>query len=341
MKTFSPDGLFGLEGGTHLHGLQVTYHTVGHLNTDGSNVVWVCHALTANSDVLDWWNGLFGIGNYYDPEKYFIVCANVIGSCYGTTGPLSINPITGKPYYQHFPLITIRDMVKAHQLLQQHLGIKKIHTLIGGSMGGFQAMEWAIENPDICEQLVLIATAAKHSPWGVAYNEAQRMAIEADITWGVPSAQAATKGLRAARAIALLSYRHYDAYGATQNAKDDEQIDGFPAAAYQRYQGEKLVKRFDAYSYYSLTKSMDSHNVGRNRKPIERSLGLIKARTIVIGIDSDQLFPPSEQAFLAKHIPDASLHIIDSSYGHDGFLVETKKLTSILQEEEINVLSKI
>lgn len=341
MKKFSHNMLFGLEGGNHLQRLDVAYHTVGHLATDKSNVIWVCHALTANSDVTEWWRGLFGAGSRYDPEKYFIICANIIGSPYGTTGPLSIRPDTGRPYYNTFPQITIRDMVKAHRLLREHLGIQKIHTLIGGSMGGFQAMEWAIEEPDAAGNLVLIATAASHSPWGVAFNESQRMAIETDITWGVESPDAGKKGLRTARAIALLSYRHYDAYRSSQTPENPDQADTFPASAYQRYQGEKLARRFDAYSYYALTKSMDSHNVGRKRKSTERALGLIRAKTHVIGIESDQLFPPQEQIFLAENIPGATLDIINSPYGHDGFLVETEKIATVLQKTEIKEYSSI
>lgn len=339
MKTFSYNQVFGLESGKQLNGIQVAYHTIGQLAADKNNVVWVCHALTANSDVSDWWSGLFGAEKLFNPETHFIVCANVIGSCYGSTGPLSIDPETSEPYYNAFPIITIRDMVKAHQLLADHLGISKIDVLIGGSMGGFQAMEWAIQERYRFQRLILIATAAQHSPWGIAFNESQRMAIEADITWGVRSKDAASRGLRAARAIALLSYRHYQAYHATQSNDQLEVIDNFPAASYQRYQGEKLIHRFDAYSYYALTKSMDTHHVGRGRHSTERSLGLIQADTLVIGINSDQLFPIHEQQFLATHIRDAELSIIDSTYGHDGFLVETEKLSSIMSPF-INELKK-
>ena len=334
MKKFLHKDLFGLESGASFQGIEVAYHTLGQLLPDHSNVVWVCHALTANSDVLDWWEGLFGEGKQYDPNKHFIICANVLGSPYGSTNPSSINPKTERSFYSDFPLVTIRDIVKSLELLRVHLGIKKIGTLIGSSMGGFQAIEWAIARPDLIENLVLIATAARHSPWGIAYNEAQRMAIESDITWGVPSIDAAKKGLRAARAVALLSYRHYDAYGQTQK-DEDERLQGFAASSYQRYQGQKLVNRFDAYSYYALTKTMDTHHVGRGRNSTERTLGLIKAKTLVIGIKSDQLFPPVEQAYLAEHIPNASLQIIDSPYGHDGFLVETTALTQIIEQNSL------
>jgi homoserine O-acetyltransferase len=330
MKKFSHNILFGSESGHTLEGIEVAYHTIGHLSPSKDNVVWVCHALTANSDVQDWWEGLFGTERLFDPEKHFIICANILGSCYGSTGPLSLNAKSGQPYYHDFPLLTIRDLVKAHKLLAAHLGIEKIQTLIGGSLGGFQAMEWAIDEPERIENLILIATAAKHSAWGIAFNESQRLAIESDYTWLWRDDKAGWFGLRAARAIALLSYRHYDAYNETQSDKTDK-LDDFKASSYQRYQGKKLVDRFNAHSYYALTKTMDTHNVGRGRISTERSLGLIKAKTHVIGISTDVLFPPVEQIFLAKHIHGATLDIIESSYGHDGFLIETESITELIQ----------
>lgn len=325
MKKFLHKYSFGLEGGGSLPQVEVAYHTIGRLSPHRDNVVWVCHALTADSRVDQWWDGLFGTERLFDPEKSFIVCANVIGSCYGSTSPLSVDPRTGRPYYHDFPLITIRDMVHAHQLLAEHLGIDQIHLLIGGSMGGFQAMEWAIEQPERIERLVLLATAARHSAWGIAFNESQRMAIEADYTWLWKDDKAGWIGLKAARAIALLSYRHYDAYVATQTDEDAKLFD-YRASSYQRYQGKKLTDRFNAHAYYALTRSMDSHYVGRNRESTEHSLGLIRAETLVIGIDSDLLFPPSEQEFLAEHIPGAKLSILASPFGHDGFLVETDQI---------------
>ncbi len=337
MKKFLSKSLFGLEGGSSLPSVEIAYHTVGNLAPDGSNVVWVCHALTANSDVCDWWSGLFGSGKYFDPKRYFIVCANVLGSCYGSSGPLSTNPNTGSPYYHDWPLVTIRDMVQAHELLCAHLGISKIHTLIGGSMGGFQAIEWAIKRPHLAENLVLIATSAKHSPWGIAFNESQRLAIQADTTWNEKNPEAGKRGLLAARSIALLSYRHYNAYNTSQAEQEENKMEDFRAAAYQHYQGTKLVNRFNAFSYYSLTRSMDSHHIGRKRGNTEQTLGTIQSNTLVIGINSDQLFPPVEQAHLALHIPNSQLELIDSPYGHDGFLIETQKLTEILVESNLPI----
>jgi homoserine O-acetyltransferase len=305
-----------LESGQVLAKPQIAYHTYGEYRPGQTPVVWVCHALTANADVADWWPGVFGAGAILDPERCFIVCANNLGSCYGSTGPTSLDPTRGQPYAANFPLITIRDMVHLHQALQKHLGIERIDLLLGGSQGGQQCMEWAIEQPQAIKQMLLLATNARHSAWGIAFNEAQRMALAAG-----------PNGLQAARAIAMLSYRNYEMYQRTQ-PQDLEQYDNFGAASYQRYQGEKLAKRFDAHSYYYLTKAMDSHNVGRGRGSVAEALRRIQAKTLVIGISSDLLFPISEQAFLAQHIPNAHLVEIDSPYGHDGFLTEAEKINA-------------
>ena len=207
MKVFEHKSRFDLESGAYLPELAITYSTYGKLNADKSNVVWVCHALTANSDAADWWNGIVGNNHVIDPDKYFIICANILGSCYGTTGPLSINPETNQPYYNNFPLITVRDMVHAHILLRKHLEIDKINLLMGGSMGGYQAMEWCVMEQEVIDNLFLLATSASESAWGIATHTAQRLSIEADNTWNTPSPSAGAKGLKAARAIAV-SYTH-------------------------------------------------------------------------------------------------------------------------------------
>ncbi|WDF53562.1 homoserine O-acetyltransferase family protein [Mucilaginibacter sp. KACC 22063] len=321
---------FVLESGQTLSGLEIGFHTYGRLNKHRDNVVWVCHALTANSDVFDWWKGLFGDNNLFNPEDHFIVCANVLGSPYGTTNPLSTNPVTGSPYYLSFPQFTIRDVAKAHQLLADHLGIDQINILIGGSLGGQQAMEWSIDQPDRIKNLILIATNARHSPWGIAFNESQRMAITTDRTFYANKPDGGAKGLKAARSFALLSYRNYKTYNLTQQESADNITDNFRASSYQNYQGEKLVKRFNAYSYWYLTKLMDSHDTGRNRGGVEKALSTIKAKTLVIGIRSDFLFPIEEQQYLFQHIPKAAFAELDSFYGHDGFLIETEALTNII-----------
>jgi homoserine O-acetyltransferase len=321
---------FEFESGEQIQELEIGFHTYGRLNKEKDNVVWICHALTANADVFDWWKGIVGTGSLFNPEEHFIVCANILGSPYGTTNPLSINPVTDQPYFQAFPQFTIRDIVKAHQLLADHLQINNIHILIGGSLGGQQAIEWGIIEPERIKNLILIATNARHSPWGIAFNESQRLAISTDRTFYANTPDGGQKGLKAARSIALLSYRGYKTYSITQQEDSDSVKDDFRAATYQNYQGQKLVNRFNAHSYWYLTKTMDSHNVGRNRNGVEKALSLIKARTLVIGIKSDVLFPLEEQQYLFRHIPKSALAELDSFYGHDGFLIETEALTNII-----------
>lgn len=327
---FKYEKAFQLESGRKLPELQLAYTTLGKLNPSKDNVVWVTHALTANSNPEEWWNGLVGKGKFFNPEKHFIICANVIGSCYGSTGPLTIHPDTGQPYYHHFPEITIRDIVKALDLLRNHLKLDNIHTLIGGSLGGQQALEWAIQQPEVFQNLFLIATNAQHSAWGKAFNESQRLAIKADRSWFSYSKDAGLKGLKAARAIALLSYRSYETYANTQH-DDDNETENFNAVSYQNYQGEKLIKRFNAFSYWHLSKAMDSHNVARGRGSLQSALAKVKANTQVIAISSDLLFPINESQTLAEGIPNAQLDVIHSLYGHDGFLIETKQLQTIFE----------
>lgn len=332
LQTYQYAQPFELESGQVLPELDIAYHTYGTLNAAGDNVVWVCHALTANADVADWWAGLIGEFRVIDPAKYFIVCANIIGSCYGSSGPLSINPATGTPYYFDFPQVTIRDMVKAHRLLRQHLGIEEIHLLIGGSMGGYQALEWTLAEPDRIKRLMLLATGSAESAWGIAVHTAQRLSVEADPTWKDATPNAGAAGLKAARAIGMLTYRNYQTFVRTQTEPDKEKTDNFKASSYINYQGDKLVKRFNAQSYWLLTKAMDSHNIARGRATdAVTTLEIITQPTLVIGITSDILCPPEEQRFMGQHIPNAAYHEIDSPYGHDGFLIEFEKIGAILQ----------
>jgi homoserine O-acetyltransferase/O-succinyltransferase len=321
-----------LESGAILPEVRIQYSTLGERNTDDSNIIWICHALTANSDVESWWPGLVGSEYLYNPEEHFVICANILSSCYGTTGPTETNPETNTPYFLSFPIVTIRDMVMIHDILREHLHIRAVHTLIGGSLGGQQAMEWAIQKPEYFKHLILLSTNAFHSPWGIAFNESQRMAIDMDPTWRNRSLDAGREGLKTARSIAMLSYRSYETYVETQSEEDSTKTDDYRAISYQHYQGDKLVKRFNCHSYWYLSKAMDSHHVGRNRKSVFDALGSIKAKTIVIGISSDILFPVCEQEFLAKHIPNAQYVCIDSLYGHDGFLTEIEKLDVVIKE---------
>ncbi len=331
-KTLHLEAPFTLENGVTLPHLDIAYHTYGTLNTAKDNVVWVCHALTGNSDAAVWWDGLIGAGRLFDPAEYFIVCANMLGSCYGSSGAASINPTTETPYFRTFPQITTRDMARAHVLLRQELGIKKILVGLGGSMGGQQLLEWAILEPTVFETIIPMATNAKHSPWGIAFNESQRLALEADATFFEDRLDAGLSGLKAARSIGILSYRNYETFGKTQAEPYNDKLDGFRASSYQAYQGDKLTKRFNAHSYWQLSKAMDSHNVGRGRGSVEEALAQIQARTLVVGISTDILFPPDEQRFLAEFIPGAEYVEITSPYGHDGFLIEFAVLTDVVRE---------
>jgi len=320
-----------LECGDILPDCTIAYTTYGNLNAAGNNVVWICHALTANADVGNWWNGVVGNGQVINPEEHFIVCANILGSCYGTTGPLSINGQTGAPYCHHFPFVTIRDMVAMHILLRKHLAINQIFLLVGGSMGGYQALEWCLLETNVIRNLFLLATSAAESAWGIAIHTAQRLSIEADSTWQSDAADAGSKGLKAARAIGMLTYRNYRIMVHKQSDTDGSKIEGFKAESYIQYQANKLVKRFNAFSYWLLSKAMDSHNISRGRGgDVVDILKTIWQPALIIGVSSDILCPLSEQEILADNMPSAKLVIIDSEYGHDGFMVEAPTISSVL-----------
>lgn len=321
-----------LESGAVLPEVDITYDTFGTLNAAKDNVIWVCHALTANSDVADWWPHTVEEGRFLDPTRYFIVCANFLGSHYGTTSPLSVNPTTGEKYYYDFPQITVRDMVKCHQLLAKHLGIERVKLLIGSSIGGFQCMEWAIAEPKFMESVALIATTTCTEPWAAAFNESQRMTIRLDKTWGEKRDDAGIDGMAVARSIALISYRGGAAYNATQQDENPTEASFTRRAhSYQQYQGEKLRRRFNALSYYRLSEAVDSHNIARGRGSIAEALEKIEARALVVAISSDILFPPEAHIPLREHIRDVEYHLIESEFGHDGFLVEHEKLNTIIQ----------
>ena len=318
-----------LEAGGTLEPLEIVYHTSG---TRGGKVVWICHALTANSDPEDWWPGMVGPGKAIDTDKHFVICANIPGSPYGSTGPASINPKTGKPYMLDFPALTLRDMTATSQIVRKHLGIEKIDLLIGSSIGGFQAIEWAVSEPELFKNALFIATAPRISPWMTAWMEAQRMALEADQTFRqAKDLSGGANGLRCARAQALISYRCFEGFEIRQSEPDPDCLFAGRAASYERHQGDQLVNRnFDAYSYWTIANAMDSHNVGRGRGGVKAALGRITANTTVISIDTDGIFPPMEIERWAPMIP-GSRHIgITSKFGHDGFLLENDLLTEII-----------
>lgn len=321
---------FVLEQGGRLPELRIAYHTYGTPNARRNNVVWVCHALTANSEVADWWPHTVEPGRFLDPERHFVICANILGSHYGTTGPLHPDPRTGRPYYGDFPPFTIRDMVRAHRLLADALGIGQIDTLVGSSVGGFQAVEWAVEEPARFRKLILIATAAKASPWSIAIDETQRMAIRADASFGEPRDDAGMAGLATARAIGLLTYRGARGYDLTQQDRETAPA-VHRAATYQQYQGEKLCRRYNAYSYYAILDAFDTHDVGRGRGGVATALGRIEADTLTVGISTDMIFPPEQMRALHALIPRSRYAEIESAFGHDGFLVEYEQLDALLR----------
>ena len=319
-----------LESGAILSDFTIAYSTYGQLNAERSNVIWIVHALTGDSQVATWWNGIVGENGLFNFSNHFIICANLLGSSYGSTNPLSTNPTTGTSYFYDFPSLTTRDLAQSLDLLRKHLKLEHIHTLIGGSLGGQIALEWAyLLGPKLANAIV-IATTAKTSPWVIGFNEAQRMAIAADSSWGQCHQDAGKKGLEAARAIAMLSYRNPLDLNEKQK-ESTEKLDGFLASSYLNYQGAKLTKRFQAFSYWTLTKSMDSHDIGRSRGGLEKALNGIYAKVFAIGVNSDLLFLTEESKFISRTVPLGQYGEIISTTGHDAFLIEFQQLSRLIQ----------
>ena len=328
---------FAFEAGGSVRGIEVVYHTSDREYKAGDRVVWLCHALTANSNPMDWWPEMVGKGCCIDPEKDYVVCVNIFASPYGTTGPrdwCERREAKGERSPLDFPKVTVRDMARLFPIVRKYIGIEKVDLLVGSSIGGFQALEWAILESEVIERAAFIATAPRVTPWLGAWMESQRMAIEADPTFkACESLAGGQKGLEAARALSLISYRTFDGYNLTQAEENEDCLFAGRVASYERYQGEKLVKRdFDAYSYYYLTWSVDSHNVGRKRGGVAAALGKIQAKSVVITITSDGLFPPVEGREWAAWIPGAKYVEIESKWGHDGFLLETEAIAERLEE---------
>ncbi len=285
-----------------------------------------------------WWDGLIGPGKPFDTNKYHIICSNILGSCYGTTGPVSINPDTGKPYRSDFPIITVRDMVKLQHLFLEQIGIKQLLAITGGSLGGMQSLEWAIMYPDFMKAIIPIATAASHSDWCIGINHLARQAIMNDPDWNSGEYDTQPrKGLSLAREIAMISYRADTIFNERfqrNRLRDDASLTNieniFQVESYLKYQGEKLVNRYDANSYMRLSHAMDLHDVGRDRGGVAQALGTIKAATLCLGIDSDILYPAHEQRTIADQIPGATYREIKSKFGHDAFLVEFEQMNEYI-----------
>lgn len=324
---------FLTESGSELPTLEVVYKTWGRLNHDKSNVVLVFHALTGNAAADEWLEGFFGKGRLLDPEVHYIICSNVLGSCYGTTGPLSINPRTGRRYGGDFPEVTIRDMVRVQQRLLDHLGIERVKMALGASMGGMLALEFACMDSR-AEQLLLIAMGKAHSAWAIGIGEAQRRALMADPKWRdghYPPEDPPAEGLAAARMMGMITYRSARSFEERFGRELQHNDTRFQMQSYLNYQGDKLVGRFDAVTYMRLTRAMDSHDVSRGRGSFAQVLGAISIPVLVIGISSDVLYPVHEQKELAHLIPGGRYAELESENGHDAFLIEFEAIQGLIQ----------
>ncbi len=359
-----PDGMFVLEGGASLKSVTVNYQTYGTLAPEGNNVIYIAHALTGGSLVgpppqqgkeKGWWEPLMGPGRPFDTDRYFIVCSNILGSCYGTTGPTTLDLKTGKPYGMNFPVITIKDMVRVQKILLDHLGVKELVSVVGGSMGGMQALEWAVMYPRMVRSVVAIATSGRFSPIGIAFNQSARRAIMNDPLWRrgqYYGRELPRQGLALARIIATITYRSNESFEHRfgrefQGAEDCNPFlfyEKFAVESYLNHQGEKLTQRFDPNSYLYLSKAMDLHDLGRGFTSYEAALRRINATVFLMGISTDILFYPREVRGLAVDMrrsgADARYDELISPHGHDAFLMEFEQMEQYifhcLQEVERN-----
>ena len=350
-KIFSFDSL-PLESGEKFGPVTLAYETYGSLNEDKSNAILLLHALSGDAHAAGlhegekspgWWDSMIGPGRAFDTEKYFVICSNVLGGCKGSTGPSSINPKTDKPYGLDFPLITIGDMVDAQERLIDHLGINKLLSVVGGSMGGLQALSWLVKYPDKLRSAIPIATAIKHSPQQIAFNEVGRQAIMADSHWNSGNYYGGplpAKGLAVARMIGHITYMS----DASMAEKFGRQKKGeaepfkftadFEVEGYLRYRGDNFVKRFDANSYLYITKAMDNFDAS-DGKPLQDVLEGLKAKVLVIAFKSDWLYPAYQSKEIVKACKlsgvEATYCEIDSTYGHDAFLLEIEEETHLIK----------
>ena len=354
-RLFAPLGTLSLESGKELHQAKLAYESWGTLNSDSSNAVLVLHALTGDSHARGkaskehptegWWSDLIGPGLALDTDKYFIVAPNILGGCQGSTGPSSLDR-HGREYGSKFPYLTIRDQVLAQVAFTDSLNIAKWHAIVGGSMGGMHVLEWAIEYPSRVDRIAVIAAPAVTSADQIALNSVQIEAIKTDPQFAkghyydAKAGFGPHAGLALARRMALLNYRSPSELNERFNRSWQSEISPlgdagrFAVVSYLDFHGNKFTRRFDANSYITLLEAMNSHDVGRNRRSVKAALGKIKAKALVIGIDSDRLFPIENQKLIAEHIGSSliggKLHTISSTYGHDGFLIEHEKVGPLL-----------
>lgn len=333
LSLYSEEDPLLLESGSSLPSVQVAFEAYGTLNAESDNAILVCHALTGSAhaagrhDESDatpgWWDLMIGPGRALDTRRFFVICSNILGSCYGTTGPLSLNPWTGQPYGSAFPAITVRDMVRVQKRLLDAIGVRRLASVIGSSLGGMQALEWAIEYPDFCETVIPISVAARQTAWCIALNSVARAAIQMD----------PERGLAMARMIGMISYRSPEEFEerfgrrrkyAFLSSLDPHNV--FEVESYLAHQGRKLVERFDAGAYLCLSRAMDTHDVTRGRGSLEEALGSVRAKALCLGVSSDLRYPLSNQRELAERIPGCVFGVIESRHGHDAFLIEYGQL---------------
>ncbi|HJQ31925.1 MAG TPA: homoserine O-acetyltransferase [Pyrinomonadaceae bacterium] len=336
---------FRVSGG-ELRPLTLRYATYGTLNERRDNAVLVCHALSGSARVADWWPELFGEGKPFDTERHCVIGVNVVGSCYGSTGPRSIDARTGRPYGVDFPLVTIADMVRAQSLLLERLGVRRLRAVVGGSIGGMQALQWAVDFPERVERCVAIG-AAPLPALGLALNHLQRQAIMNDPLWRggrYSEDEPPEAGLALARGIAMCSYKSaglFDSRFARRPDRAGEDparslCERFDVAGYLDHQGRSFTRRFDANSYLILSKAMDTFDLARGYGSEESALRRVRARVLLVGITSDWLFPPDEVRALARRMSAAGVRCryeeLESPHGHDGFLADADLLAPLLCE---------
>jgi homoserine O-acetyltransferase/O-succinyltransferase len=315
-----------LELGGSLKTVRVAYSTYGQLNAQKDNAVVVCHALTGSSSVSSWWADALGAGKMLDTDKYFVVCANVLGGCYGSTGATSINPETNRTYGAQFPEITIGDMVRVQAALLEHLGVRRVRAVVGGSMGGMQALEWLRAYPERVGAGVVIGAPPRHSAWGITFNHLARMAIQGDPDFKRGKYAHQPQGLALARAITTLFFRSPESFGLTQGRRPSPSDSSrFAMETYLEHQGERLLERFDANSYITISKAMDRFDV------TPEQLADIAVPVLCIGISSDILYLPAECREIAETVQIGSYFELNSPHGHDAFLLETARLTEQVQ----------
>ncbi|KEO85018.1 homoserine O-acetyltransferase MetX [Tumebacillus flagellatus] len=326
-----------LESGAVLREVEAAYETYGELNETGTNAVLVCHALTGDAQAAAWWNGVIGPKQALDTERYFVICSNVLGGCVGSTGPQSVNPETGRPYGSSFPVVTIRDMVHLQHRLLQELGVSELHLVIGGSMGGLQAIEWAVTYPSFVRHCIPIASAQQLSALAIAYNDAMRSAVTNDPAWNggdYYGGAGPVQGFALARKIGMITYRSFELFQ-DRFGRETAPNGTFQIQSYLAHHGQKLVNRFDAGSYLCLLNAMDGHDVGRGRGGLQAALRQITARVLWVGIDSDRLYTAAEQRACYEALKGAGVKCsyaeIQSVHGHDAFLIEREQTAEIVK----------